>query len=158
MTYFLCKMVLPRSDFLQTMTDSEKNIMKAHGDYLQSLAEVGSIVCHGPVDDPKGGWVLSIFSAKDQTEVERLTAADPIILDDVGARYEILPMKQLRMMGAELSKPSAAAVPCKRTKRSFLAGQYSNPLRVISSMPMKSGRAASRPRSPPRCAAAAIWR
>src|SRR5438552_15611766 len=30
-----------------------KNIMKAHGDYLQSLAEVGSIVCHGPVDDPK---------------------------------------------------------------------------------------------------------
>jgi hypothetical protein len=33
-------------------------------------------------------------------EVERLTAADPIILDDVGARYEILPMKQLRMKGA----------------------------------------------------------
>ena len=39
MTYFLCKMLLPRSDFAQTMTDSEKNIMRAHGDYLQSLAE-----------------------------------------------------------------------------------------------------------------------
>ena len=100
MTYILCKMVLPRSDFEQTMTDSEKNIMKAHGDYLQSLAEVGSIVCHGSVDDPKGGWGLLIFSAKDQTEVKRLTAADPVILDDIGARYEILPMKQLRMMGA----------------------------------------------------------
>jgi hypothetical protein len=37
MTYFFCKMILPRSDFIQTMTDSEKNIMKAHGDYLQSL-------------------------------------------------------------------------------------------------------------------------
>jgi len=36
MTYFLCKMILPRSDFIQTMTDSERNIMKAHGDYLQS--------------------------------------------------------------------------------------------------------------------------
>src|SRR6266481_4167125 len=77
-----------------------ENIMKAHGDYLQSLVEVGSIVCHGSVDDPKGGWGLLIFSAKDQTEVERLTAADPMILDDIGARYEILPMKQLRMMGA----------------------------------------------------------
>jgi hypothetical protein len=43
---------------------------------------------------------LSIFSAKDQTEVERMTAADPVILDDVGARYEILPMKQLWMKGA----------------------------------------------------------
>jgi uncharacterized protein YciI len=71
--------------------------MKAHDDYLQSLAEVGSIVCHGPVDDPRGEWALSIFSA---TEVEHLTAADPIILDDIGARYEILPMKQLRIMGA----------------------------------------------------------
>ena len=49
MTYFFCKMILPRSDFIQTMTDSERNIMKAHGDYLQSLAEVGSIVCHGKV-------------------------------------------------------------------------------------------------------------
>jgi hypothetical protein len=28
-------MILPRSDFVQTMTDSEENIMKAHGDYLQ---------------------------------------------------------------------------------------------------------------------------
>jgi uncharacterized protein YciI len=99
MTYFLCKMIPPRSDFVQTMTDSEKNIMKALGDYLQSVAQVGSIVCHGPADDPIGGRGLSIFSAKDQTEVERLTAADPIILDDVGARYEILPMKQLRMKG-----------------------------------------------------------
>ena len=50
------------------------------------------------LDDPKGGWGPSIFSAKDQTEVERLTA-DPIILDDVGARYEILLMKQLWMKG-----------------------------------------------------------
>ena len=55
MTYFLCKMILPRSDFVQTMTDSEENVMKAHGDYLQSLAEVGSIVCQGPVDDSKVG-------------------------------------------------------------------------------------------------------
>ena len=61
MTYFLCKMILLRSDFAQTMTDAEKNIMKAHGDYLQSLAEVGSIVCHGPVDDPKGGWGCRSF-------------------------------------------------------------------------------------------------
>ena len=111
MTYFLCKMILPRSDFVQTMTDSESNIMKAHGDYLQSLTEVGSIVCYGPVDDPIGGWGLSIFSAKDQTEVERLTAADPIILDDVGARYEILPDKATSDEGSELSKPSAAEVP-----------------------------------------------
>jgi uncharacterized protein YciI len=66
----------------------------------QSQTETGSIVCHGPVDDPSGGWGLSIFSVNDRQEVERLTQADPIILDDIGASYEILPMKQLRIKGA----------------------------------------------------------
>jgi hypothetical protein len=50
---------------------------------------------------------MSIFSAKDQREVERLTAADPIILDDVGARYEILSDETTSDEGSELSKPSA---------------------------------------------------
>jgi hypothetical protein len=59
MTFFLCKMILPRSDFVQTMTDSEQNIMEAHGDYLQSLTEVGSIVCHGPVEESRR-WVGAV--------------------------------------------------------------------------------------------------
>jgi hypothetical protein len=92
--------------------DRARLIQEARAIYegIFPTAEVGSIVCHGPVDDPKGGCGLSIFSAKDQTEVERLTAADSTILDDVGARYEILPMKQLRMKGSDLSKPSSAEV------------------------------------------------
>jgi len=32
--------------------------------------------------------------------VKSLTDSDPIIIADVGARYEILPMKQLRMREA----------------------------------------------------------
>ena len=90
-------MILPQSDFVRTMTDDEKNLMKAHGDYLQSLVDIGSVVCHGPVDDPNGEWGLSIFTAHEEKEVKNLTASDPMILADVGARYEILPMKQLRM-------------------------------------------------------------
>lgn len=97
MPYFLCKLTLPRADFVATMSDGEKRVMKAHGDYLQSLAELGSIVCHGPVDDPKGGWGLSIFDVDGLASVQQLTASDPIILDDIGARYEILPMNGLRM-------------------------------------------------------------
>jgi uncharacterized protein YciI len=101
MPYFLCKLILPRPDFVQTMSEDEKRVMKAHGDYLQSLAELGSIICHGPVDDPKGGWGLSIFDAAQRENVEMLTASDPIILDDIGACYEVLPMKQLRMKTAK---------------------------------------------------------
>jgi uncharacterized protein YciI len=97
MTFYFCRIVLPRSDFVKTMTDSEKALMKAHGEYLQSLCELGSVICHGPVDDPRGGWGLSIFSADREDNVRSLTDSDPIIIADIGARYEILPMKQLRM-------------------------------------------------------------
>jgi hypothetical protein len=57
-------MIPPRSDFVQTMIESENNIMKVHVDYVQSLAEVGSIVRHGAVDDPKGGWGCRSFLQK----------------------------------------------------------------------------------------------
>jgi len=63
------------------------------------------------VDDPKGGWGLSIFSAKDQSEVEGLTAADPIILDDVGARYEISAHATASDEGIRLSRRNAAIRP-----------------------------------------------
>jgi hypothetical protein len=51
------------------------------------------------------GWVgaADLF----RSEAERLTDADPIILDDAGARYEIRPMKQLQMNGSQLSKPGS---------------------------------------------------
>jgi hypothetical protein len=93
------QMVLPRSDFVQTMTDSEKKHHEGSRGLPSELVEVGSIVCHGPVDDSKRGG-LSIFSANDQTEVERLTAADPIILMMSVRGVKFLPMKQLRMGGA----------------------------------------------------------
>ncbi len=71
-------------------TNDDRRREKHHEGSRRLPSEPGrsSIVCHGPVDDPKGGWGLSIFSGKDQTEVERLTAADPIILDDdAGSKF-----------------------------------------------------------------------
>jgi hypothetical protein len=48
------------------------------------------------VDDPRVGGSRS--SAPDrQDNVRRLTDSDPIIIADIGARCEVLPMKQLRM-------------------------------------------------------------
>jgi uncharacterized protein YciI len=61
MPHFLCKMTLPRPDFPATTSENQQRVMKAHGDDLRGLAEHGAIVCDGPVDDPRGGWGLSIF-------------------------------------------------------------------------------------------------
>src|ERR1700761_2944662 len=96
MKYFLCRFLLSRPDFLSTMTPDEDRLLRAHGAYLQELLEKGLVVAHGPVLDPSGGWGASIFALPDDIDIVALTAGDPMIEADVGARYEILPMRGLR--------------------------------------------------------------
>lgn len=102
MKYFLCRFVPPGPDFLKTMTPEQKLLMKAHGDFLQGLLEKDTVLAHGPVADPAGGWGLSLFEvADDKTtdDVRALTAEDPMIKANIGAHYEVLPMLQLRKRG-----------------------------------------------------------
>jgi uncharacterized protein YciI len=96
MKYFLCRFLLPRPDFLATMSDDEAKMLKAHGGYLQALLEKDMVVAHGPVLDPAGGWGVSIFEIEDHIDITALTADDPMIKAQVGAKYEALPMRQLR--------------------------------------------------------------
>jgi hypothetical protein len=55
-------------------------------------------VAHGPVDDPAGGWGLSLYEVSDDQDIASLTAEDPMVLAG-GARYEIFPMRHLRTRG-----------------------------------------------------------
>lgn len=99
MKYFLCRFIPPAPDFLKTMTPEQKLLMKAHGDFLQDLLEKDAVLAHGPVADPAGGWGMSLFEmADDKTadDVRTITAEDPMIKANLGARYEVLPMLQLR--------------------------------------------------------------
>ncbi|WP_431103550.1 YciI family protein [Roseateles noduli] len=87
MKYYLCKFIPPRTDFLATMSDVEKDLMKRHGAYLNRLLAEGLIVAHGPVMDPAGGYGVSLFRIADEQTIEALTAEDPIVKNGVG-HYE----------------------------------------------------------------------
>lgn len=96
MKYYLCKFVPPGRDFLRSMTPEQKLLMKAHGDFLQDLLETGTVVAHGPVADPSGGWGMSLFEVEDGVDVVAVVAEDPMIKAGIGARYDVLPMLQLK--------------------------------------------------------------
>ena len=98
MKYYLCKFLPPRADFLATMTPAELDLMKAHGAFLNDLLGKGVVVAHGPVDDPAGGWGLSLYQVGDDEDMQALTSQDPMVVAG-GARYEILPMRHLRSAG-----------------------------------------------------------
>jgi hypothetical protein len=96
MRYYFCKFYPPRPDFMRTMSEDEARLMKKHGEYLQSLLVVGKVVAHGPVDDPGGGFGLSLFAVQEEGELDDLLQRDPMIWAGTGARYEPFPMKHLR--------------------------------------------------------------
>lgn len=98
MKYYLAKFLPPRADFLATMTSSEATLMKAHGAFLNDLLQKGVVVAHGPVDDPAGGWGLSLYQVEDGADVGAIAAEDPMVKSG-GARYEVFPMRHLKARG-----------------------------------------------------------
>jgi uncharacterized protein YciI len=98
MKYYLGKFLPPRADFLATMSPAEANLMKEHGAFLNDLLQKGVVVAHGPVDDPSGGWGLSLYQVEDAQDVSAMAANDPMVRSG-GARYEFFPMRHLRARG-----------------------------------------------------------
>ena len=98
MKYFLAKFLPPRPDFLATMTPAEIELMKAPRDFMNGLMDKGTVVAHGPVDDPAGGWGLSLYQVEDGQEVRDIAEQDPMVTSG-GARYEFLSMRQLKSRG-----------------------------------------------------------
>ena len=98
MKFFLCKFIPPRHDFLATMTSAESELMKQHVQFMNDLLDQRLVVAHGPVDDPAGGWGLSLYAVDDDHDISATTARDPMVTSG-GARYEIYPMRHLRSRG-----------------------------------------------------------
>jgi uncharacterized protein len=76
---FLFRLIPPRADFAQTMTESEQAAMAGHQGYWQQLLRDGRVVVYGPVADPEGVWGLGVLRAADRAEVLEIAEADPSV-------------------------------------------------------------------------------
>lgn len=97
MKYFFLKLVAPRSDFMQTMTSDERQLMQEHGAYLGACMKKGWVQAYGPVADPAGAFGMAVLSLSDDIDPQSITNEDPTIKARVGFRYEIFPMPILTL-------------------------------------------------------------
>ncbi|MFI8619040.1 YciI family protein [Acidovorax sp. NPDC077693] len=95
MKYYLCKFIPPRPDFLPTLSDQERDLMKRHGDYMNDLLAQGIIVAHGPVMDPAGGYGVSLYQIADDQDIKGFTSEDPVVKNGIG-HYEHFAMPSLK--------------------------------------------------------------
>ena len=95
MKFYFIKLLPPRADFMQTMTDPERAIMGAHQSYWRTFADKGWAVAYGPVADPAGGFGAGFWMLPDDQDAMALAKDDPVMKADTGFRYEIAPMPAL---------------------------------------------------------------
>lgn len=98
--FFLCRLIPPRTDFMTTMSDGERGIMRAHVGYWTGKVTTGNALVFGPVADPKGGYGIGIIRVADIAEMEALRDADPAMQAGIGFSYDILPMPRLVIAGS----------------------------------------------------------
>ena len=97
--YFVCQLILPRADFMATMSEQEGEALGAHVGYWTQLLEEKKALLFGPVGDPEGVWGLGIVVASDEKEADTLAKNDPAVVSGLGFDYKVMPM--LRTMLAE---------------------------------------------------------
>jgi uncharacterized protein len=83
MTLFLFKLIPPRADFAQTMTDAEQQAMAEHMEYWQRLLHDGRVLVYGPVADPEGVWGMGVVRAESQQEALLVGGDDPVVAQGV---------------------------------------------------------------------------
>lgn len=90
-TYF-GKLVGPRPTFPADITPEEGQAMQRHAAYWRSCMEKGTVVAFGPVADPAGTYGMLILEVEDDAAAHALVQADPVIVANIGFRFELHPM------------------------------------------------------------------
>jgi hypothetical protein len=92
MAHFFFKLLPPRPNFTQDMTEAERELMQRHASYWQTALDKGSVLVFGPVFDPRGPYGAGIANFADDGVARSFAADDPVIKADCGFTYDICPM------------------------------------------------------------------
>jgi hypothetical protein len=97
--YYLVRLIPPRPDFPFTMTEAEEKGMTAHAQYWREKMAEGIVLIAGPVGDPAGAWGLGVLHVANEAALTAFEDNDPVILANLGMRYEHMPMLSIMLPG-----------------------------------------------------------
>ncbi|HZT03761.1 MAG TPA: YciI family protein [Steroidobacteraceae bacterium] len=96
MRYFFFKLNPPRANFAVEMTPEEQRLMQEHVAYWSGLLGKGMAVAFGPVLEPSGVYGICIVRLDEGTDPQQLAADDPTIKANVGFKFDIFPMPNVK--------------------------------------------------------------
>jgi uncharacterized protein YciI len=85
MPTFVLRLIAPRADFAQTITDAEMEIMNRHAAHWRPYLDAGQMVVFGPVISGEGSFGLAVVEAEDEDEIRSFADADPAVTTGTAA-------------------------------------------------------------------------
>ncbi len=87
MPTFVLRLIAPRPDFAQTITDAEMEIMGRHAAHWSPYVERGDMVVFGPVLTDDDSYGLAVVDTDDEQALREFAALDPVVTTGT-ARFE----------------------------------------------------------------------
>jgi uncharacterized protein len=82
---FVLRLIAPRPNFAQTLTDSEREIMTRHAAYWSPYLERGDMVVFGPVLTDDDSYGLAVVETDDEQALRAFAAQDPVVTTGTAA-------------------------------------------------------------------------
>jgi uncharacterized protein len=79
MPTFVLRLIAPRPNFAETLTDSEREIMNRHAEHWHPYIECGDMVAFGPVLSDEGSYGLAVVDTDDEQSLREFAAQDPVV-------------------------------------------------------------------------------
>ena len=87
MPTFVLRLIAPRPNFAQTITDAEREIMSRHAAHWRPYVERGDMVVFGPVLTDEDSFGLAVVETDDEQALREFAAQDPVVTTGT-ASYE----------------------------------------------------------------------
>jgi uncharacterized protein YciI len=85
MPTFVLRLIAPRPNFAQTLTDDERAIMGRHAAHWQPYLERGDMVVFGPVLTDDDSFGLAVVDTDDEQALRDFAAQDPVVTSGTAA-------------------------------------------------------------------------
>ena len=79
MPTFALRLIAPRPDFAQTLTEAEREIMNRHAAHWRPYLDRGDMVVFGPILTPDGSYGLTVVDTDDEPALREFVAQDPVV-------------------------------------------------------------------------------
>lgn len=85
MPTFVLRLIAPRPDFADTLTDSERAILGRHAAHWAEYLERGDMVVLGPVLTEEDSYGIAVVETDDEQALRQFAAQDPVVTTGTAA-------------------------------------------------------------------------